>query len=153
MLQRVQTIFLLITSIFFFSYWFFGLEWYEKGYPEIINLFDGKGYIKKILIFISYIPIIICTISFFTVFMYKKRKFQIKLTQIGFRLSLLMSLFTIFYFYNCLELLLKLIPSKSLEMLMYAAIANPFICSYLLFLALKFIKRDEELVNSLNRIR
>ena len=153
MLQRVQTIFLLITSIFFFSYWFFGLEWYEKGYPEIINLFDGKGFVKKILVFISYIPIIICTISFFTVFMFKKRKFQIKLTQISFRLSLLMSLFTIFYFYNCLELLLKLIPSKSLEMLMYAAIANPFVCSYLLFLALKFIKRDDELVNSLNRIR
>ena len=153
MIQRVQTIFLFLTSVFFLSYWFFGLEWYEKGYPEIIHLFDGMDYIKTILILISYIPLIVCFLSFLSVFMFNKRKIQIKLTKIGLRLSVFMSLFTIFYFYNCIESLLKLMPSKLFEILMYAAIANPFICSYLLFLALKFIKRDDELVNSLNRIR
>tara|TARA_B000000437_G_C11532431_1_gene259835 strand:- start:77 stop:214 length:138 start_codon:yes stop_codon:yes gene_type:complete len=44
-------------------------------------------------------------------------------------------------------------PSKILEILMYAAIANPFICSFLLFLSLKSVKRDEELVKSLERVR
>ena len=44
-------------------------------------------------------------------------------------------------------------PSKVLELLMYAAIANPFLSCYLLFLALKYIKRDNELINSLDRIR
>ena len=85
--------------------------------------------------------------------MFKNRKLQIKLTQLGFRLSLAMSLFTIFYFYNCLSYLTELMPSKFLELLMYAAIVNPFICCCLLFLALKYIKRDNELINSLDRIR
>ena len=97
---------------------------------EIINLFGGMHYIKTILILISYIPLIVCSISFLSVFMFNKRKIQIKLTKISLILSVFMSLFTIFYFYNCLEFLLKLMPSKSLEILMYAALANPFICSY-----------------------
>jgi len=153
MIQRVQTIFLLLTSVFFFSYWFFGLELYEKGYPVIINLFNGSEYINLVLISISYIPLIISTISFVSVFMFYNRKLQTRLTNAGFTLSIIMSLFTIFYFYNCLGYLLELMPSKFLEILMYAAIANPFICCYLLFLALKSIKRDDELVSSLDRIR
>ena len=153
MIQRFQTLLLLLTSFFFFSYWFFGLEWYEKGYHIITDLFKDSEYINKVLILISYIPLVISSISFITVFMYKNRKLQIKLTQAVFTLCTIMSLFTIFYFYSCLEYLLELMPSKFLEILMYAAIANPFICCYLSLLALKYIKRDDELVKSLDRIR
>ena len=153
MIQRVQTIFLLLTSVFYFSYWLFGLEWYEKGYPVIINIFNGSEYINMILISISFIPLIISGISFVSIFVFKNRKLQIKLTQLSFRLSLVMSLFTIFYFYNCLSYLTELMPFKFLELLRYAAIVNPFLCCYLLFLALKYIKRDNELINSLDRIR
>ena len=153
MIQRVQTIFLLLTSVFYFSYWFFGLEWYERGYPLIIDIFNESEYIKTVLITISFIPLIITGISFVSIFVFKNRKLQMKLTQLGFRLSLVMSLFTIFYFYNCLSYLTELMPSKFLELLMYAAIVNPFLCCYLLFLALKYIKRDNELINSLERIR
>ena len=132
MIQRLQTIFLLLTSVFYFSYWLFGLEWYEKGYRRAIVAYG---------------------ISNVSIFIFKNRKSQIKLTQLSFRLSLVMSLFTIFYFYNCLSYLTELMPSKFLELLMYAAIVNPFLCCYLLFLALKYIKRDNELINSLDRIR
>ena len=153
MIQRIQTIFLLLASVFFFSYWFFGIEWYQKGYPIIISIFNGSEYIYAVLITISYIPLIISIISFVSIFLFKNRKLQVKLTQLGFRFSLVMSLFTIFYFYNCLSYLTELMPSKFLELLMYAAIVNPFLCCYLLFLALKYIKRDNELINSLDRIR
>ena len=153
MIQRVQTIFLLLTSVFYFSYWLFGLEWYERGYPVIIDIFNESEYINTVLITISFIPLIITGISLFSIFVFKNRKLQMKLTQLGFRLSLVMSLFTIFYFYNCLSYLTELMPSKFLELLMYAAIVNPFLCCCLLFLALKYIKRDNELINSLERIR
>ena len=119
----------------------------------IINIFNGSEYINTVLISISFIPLIISGISFVSIFIFKNRKLQIKLTQLGFRFSLVMSLFTIFYFYNCLSYLTELMPSKFLELLMYAAIVNPFLCCYLLFLALKYIKRDNELINSLERIR
>ena len=153
MIQRIQTIFLLLASVFFFSYWFFGIEWYQKGFPVIISIFNGSEYIYMVLITISYIPLVISVISFVSIFVFKNRKLQVKLTQLGFKLSLIMCLFTIFYFYNCLGYLTQLMPSKFLELLMYAAIVNPFICCYLLFLALKYIKRDNELINSLDRIR
>ena len=64
-----------------------------------------------------------------------------------------MSFYTLFYFYFTLEGLAAIMPSKILEVLMYAAILNPFVCTYLIFLALKSIKNDDELVQSLNRIR
>ena len=64
-----------------------------------------------------------------------------------------MCFFTVIYFYNVLQGLIELMPSKTLEFLMYAAILNPFICSYLIHLAKKSIKKDDDLVNSLNRIR
>ena len=144
---------MLLASVFFFSYWFFGIEWYQKGFPVIISIFNGSEYIYMVLITISYIPLVISVISFVSIFVFKNRKLQVKLTQLGFKLSLIMCLFTIFYFYNCLGYLTQLMPSKFLELLMYAAIVNPFICCYLLFLALKYIKRDNELINSLDRIR
>ena len=43
--------------------------------------------------------------------------------------------------------------TKTLEILMYAAILNPFMCSYLIYLALKSIRNDNELIESLDRIR
>ena len=153
MIQRVQTIYLLLTSIFFFNYWFFGLEWYEKGYPYVINVFNELEYLNTILISISFVPLIISTVSLIAVFLFRNRKLQIKLTRFGFNLCVFMSLFTVFYFYICLADLLNLIPTKTLELLMYAAIANPFICSYFLFKALNSIKKDDELVNSFDRVR
>ncbi len=64
-----------------------------------------------------------------------------------------MSLYTLFYFYFALEGLVSIMPSKVLRVLMYLAIVNPFVCSYLIYLAVKSIRNDSELVESLDRIR
>ena len=71
----------------------------------------------------------------------------------AFVFSLFMCLFTIFYFYNTLEALIEMMPSKILKFFLYAAILNPFICSFLIHRAAKSIKKDDELVSSLDRIR
>ena len=44
-------------------------------------------------------------------------------------------------------------PALIFEILLYAAIVNPFICNYLIYSALKSIKKDQDLVSSLDRIR
>ena len=85
--------------------------------------------------------------------LFRNRALQFSLSTHAYRLSLFMCFFTIFYFYNVLQGLIDLMPSKTLEFLMYAAILNPFICSYLIHLAKKSIKKDDDLVSSLNRIR
>ena len=153
MIQRIQSLYLFVAGLFYFIYWFFGLEWYEKGYPIIIEFFNYAKGIDVILVIISFIPLIISLLCLLTILLFKYRRAQIKLSLINFILSLIMCLFTIFYFYHSLTALIDLIPSVFLEYLMYAAILNPFLCTYLIFYAIKSIRKDDDLVSSIERIR
>ena len=153
MIQRIQSLYLFVASLFYFIYWFFGLEWYEKGYPIIIEFFNYAKGIDVILVIISFIPLIISILCLLTILLFKSRRIQIRLSLINFRFSLIMCLFTVFYFYHALIELIDLMPSVFLEYLMYAAIFNPFLCSYLIFHAIKSIRKDDDLVSSIDRIR
>ena len=153
MIQRIQSLYLFAAGLFYFLYWFFGLEWYEKGYPIIIEFFNYAKGIDVILVIISFIPLIISVLCLLTILLFKSRRIQIRLSLINFRFSLIMCLFTVFYFYHALIELIDLMPSVFLEYLMYAAIFNPFLCSYLIFLAIKSIRKDDDLVSSIDRIR
>ena len=153
MIQRIQSLYLFVAGLFYFVYWFFGLEWYEKGYPIIIDLFNGANEIDIILVLISFIPLLISVVCLLTILLFKSRRSQIRLSLINFRFSLFMCLFTVFYFYHSLSALIDLMPSILLEYLMYAAILNPFLSSYLIFCAIKAIRKDDDLVSSIDRIR
>ena len=158
MIQRIQTLYLLLASVFYFCYWFFGLNWYESGFKILQDNFSNDFVINSpilelILITTSYIPLVILIICVISIFSYKSRIKQILICKISLYLSLFMSLYTLFYFYLALEGLIAIMPSKTLEILMYAAILNPFVCSYLIYLALKSIRNDNELIESLDRIR
>ena len=153
MIQRIQSLYLFVAGLFYFIYWFFGLEWYEKGYPIIIEFFNYAKGIGVILVIISFIPLIISVLCLLTILLFKSRRIQIRLSLINFRFSLIMCLFTVFYFYHALIELIDLMPSVFLEYLMYAAIFNPFLCSYLIFHAIKSIRKDDDLVSSIDRIR
>jgi len=153
MIQRIQSLYLFVAGLFYFLYWFFGLEWYEKGYPIIIEFFNYAKGIDVILVIISFIPLIISILCLLTILLFKSRRIQIRLSLINFTFSLIMCLFTVFYFYHALIELIDLMPSVFLEYLMYAAIFNPFLCSYLIFNAIKSIRKDDDLVSSIDRIR
>ena len=158
MIQRIQTLYLLLASVFYFCYWFFGLNWYKSGFEILQEKLDKDFVINSPILEIilnttSYIPLVIPIISAISIFSYKSRSKQILICKISFYLSLFMSFYTLFYFYFTLEGLAAMMPSKILEILMYAAILNPFVCSYLIYLAIKSIKNDNELVKSLDRIR
>ena len=158
MIQRIQTLYLLLASVFYFCYWFFGLNWYQSGFKILQDNFSNDFLINSpilelILNTTSYIPLVILIFCIISIFSYKSRIKQILFCKISLYLSLFMSFYTLFYFYFTLKGLVAIMPSKILEILMYAAIANPFICSFLLFLSLKSVKRDEELVKSLERVR
>ena len=158
MIQRIQTLYLLLASVFYFCYWFFGLNWYQSGFKILQDSFSNDFVINSpilelILISTSYIPLVILIICVISIFSYKSRSKQILICKTSLYLSLFMSLYTLFYFYLTLEGLVAIMPSKTLEILMYAAILNPFMCSYLIYLALKSIRNDNELIESLDRIR
>ena len=153
MIQRIQSIYLLLSSLFYFNYWFFGMEWFKKGFLILIEILAQITIPEFIFVIISFIPLLIVIICLASILLFSNRSLQFSLSKHAFRLSLFMCFFTIFYFYNVLQGLIDLMPSKTLEFLMYAAILNPFICSYLIYLAKKSIKKDDDLVSSLNRIR
>ena len=152
MIQRIQSLYLLLSAVFYFNYWYYGMKWFEKGLlilSDIFANFEGEG----VFFIISYLPLIIVVICLISIFLFHNRVFQYKFSLLAFRFSLFMCLFTVFYFYYTLEGLIEMMPSKILEFFLYAAILNPFICSFLIYKALNFIKKDDELISSLNRIR
>ena len=153
MIQRIQSIYLLLSSLFYFNYWFFGMEWFKKGFLILQDVLAEITIPDFIFTVISFIPLLIVILCIISILLFSNRSLQFSLSKHAFRLSLFMCFFTIFYFYNVLQGLIDLMPSKTLEFLMYAAILNPFICSYLIHLAKKSIKKDDDLVSSLNRIR
>ena len=153
MIQRIQSLYLLLSSLFYFNYWFFGMEWFKKGFLILQDVLAEIAIPDFIFIIISVIPLLIVILCIISILLFRNRTLQFSLSTYAYRLSLFMCFFTIFYFYNVLQGLIDLMPSKTLEFLMYAAILNPFICSYLIYLAKKSIKKDDDLVSSLDRIR
>ena len=159
MIQRLQSLFLLLSSTLYLVYWYYGLEWYLEGFNVIKNLpfLAGKNiilYILDPLIFITtYAPLTISILCFTSIFFFKIRRRQILVCKISYYLSFLMCINTVWFFYFSLSYLASLMPSMFMEILLYLAIINPFICTILIYFSVKFIRRDSELINSLNRIR
>ena len=151
MIQRIQSFYLFLSALFYFNYWYFGMEWFKKGL-SILNDFYPNN-LDFVFDVISYIPLIISVICIFTIILFKNRQMQIRMSYSALYLSLFMCIFSGFYFYNSLNVLIEIMPTIILEILLYSAILNPFICSFLIYLAIKSIKNDDELVNSLDRIR
>ena len=153
MIQRIQSLYLLLSAIFYFNYWYYGMKWFEKGFLILSDIFTHVEGKDGIFFMISYLPLFIVVICLISIFLFHNRIIQYKFSIQAFRVSLFMCLFTVFYFYNTLEDLIEMMPSKTLEFFLYAAILNPFICSFLIYKAAKSIKKDDELVSSLDRIR
>ena len=158
MIQRIQSIYLFLASVFYFSYWFFGLEWYKSGFKILENQFGeyfiiNSPILELVLNTTTYVPLLIVIFCTIAIFFYKNRNRQILICKISIYLSLFMSFYTLIYFYYTFGGLVAIMPTKTLEVLLYAAILNPFISTCLIYLALRCIKNDKELVDSLERIR
>ncbi|HET7360300.1 MAG TPA: DUF4293 domain-containing protein [Salinimicrobium sp.] len=136
MLQRIQTIYLVLSAlvsgglIFVLSLW-------QNEAGELIFADD------KLVIFILFI--VSALLSFLAVFLFKKRKLQFVLGRINIILNLI--LLGLFVYWS-----LKLpggvtISEKGIGMLI------PVISIVLLVLANKAIKKDEDLVKSVDRLR
>ena len=56
MIQRIQSLYLLLSSLFYFNYWFFGMEWFKKGFFILQDVFAEIIIPDFIFIIISFIP-------------------------------------------------------------------------------------------------
>ena len=135
MLQRIQTIYLLLVAIV------------SSGLIFVFNLWENE----EMLVFAFDKPIVFSTflsialLAIITIFKYKNRKSQFVLG----RLNIILNLILLgFFVYQSLNLSGETtVSEKGIGMLL------PFVSIVLLVLANKAIKKDEDLVKSVDRLR
>ena len=103
--------------------------------------------------FTSILPLFIAIICFISLLLFKKRSIQIILSKIALYISIFMSIYTVVYFSFTINNLIGDMQSKFMELLLYAAVLNPFFSTYLIFIAIKSINKDEKLVRGEGLIR
>lgn len=136
MIQRVQTVYLLVIALI------------SGVLPFWLNLWsdaDGNEIFANREIFISVAFYGAATLAVITIMLFKNRKLQFVLN----RLNILLNLFLLgFFVYRSVNLSGEtLVSEKGIGMLI------PVFSIVLLVLANKAIKRDEDLVKSVDRLR
>ncbi len=148
MIQRIQTIFLFLISILNFLLFFFPFEQYSDGNTtHAVGMFTSTdpAYISRLIYCIIIINVLIIGLSVYTIFQYKNRAKQIKLSR-GLILAsvfLISTLFTMNFF----------LGQGQWEKTYLWPSFLPVLSICFAWLAMFFIKKDDELVRSADRIR
>jgi Domain of unknown function (DUF4293) len=148
MIQRVQSIFLVSSTLFILSCFFTAIAHLGVFSVSLYNIKDAQDNIVGMSGFFAYIPLtLIIALNVIALFGFKNRQKQlmwIRLTFIVLAVVFILNTFTVM---GARELLPqeKFVPGMGF--------IAPFLAFILNFLALKAIKKDEALVRSVNRIR
>ncbi len=152
MIQRKQTIFLLIALIINILLFFFPFCEFAINKTEIYKITAfGIASITDNTIITNLYPllillIIIVFINIVTIFLFKKRILQIRLNILNIILNI--GLIAMFFFF------MHKATTDTQAIISYKiSIIIPLISIILYFLAIKFIRSDENLLRSLDRIR
>lgn len=154
MIQRIQTLYLLAVTLLLGFYFFLPFTTYMVEPQMVKYLFMATGLSSEGItaesIYSTWpllvLLIIVFTIPFLTIFLFKKRMIQIRLCIIN--TVLLLGLQGLLYYYvNAVSKLLQASPTYSIIFIF------PLISAILTFLALRAIAKDEALIRSLDRLR
>ncbi len=154
MIQRIQTIYLLIASIFIALMFFFPLAELFTLKSQIYNFdFDGiriLNYKNTKLIYSTFSLIVLLSIILLillvSIFLYKKRILQMRLCI--YNILLMFGLIGLIYYYTN-----NFSEQLSANIHYSFPTTFPFISIILVYLAFRAIKKDENLIRSLDRIR
>jgi len=140
MIQRLQTLWLLFAAILAFAT--FNISFFS-GYLLVDNIKQFQRFTAMSNIFLMIFTVVVCVGSLVTIFLYKNRNLQFKVSLILFALSLLN---LVFYYmgYN------KLIETdRTVGITAVIALAIPLF----LLIAARGIYLDHKLVKSVDRLR
>jgi hypothetical protein len=158
MIQRIQSVFLIlvfILGITLFVLPILGFTSYESSY--IMNAYhtfdvaDANNIVSK-NIGIGAMQGFIALLALFTVFLYKKRQLQIKLCKLNLLLVTIQIAALVLYIDVAKEGISPASPNDVLISIK-AGVFIPLLSFVLLYLATRFIKKDEDLVRSADRLR
>lgn len=157
MIQRIQTVWLLLASLTLFLLFLFPyLQYFDNlGTAmsiKISGIYQGvsEGVIQiKSFILQTIITVIIALIPLFTIFNFKDRKKQLKLTYLNIFLVILLG---VWFYTTSNNAVLDVNKSLVLENIGIGALLAPIDIIFL-FLAAKGIRNDEKLIKSVDRLR
>lgn len=147
MLQRIQTVYLLISSILIGL--LFSLPFAEIVSNNQLFVFDIRGIVRNGTIeqdgfaIAGFIGLILL-LHIFVLFSYKKRLRQIRF--LVFTIILLLGLFGMFYFFTYYSF-------EGAEISFKIPVVFPLVALILDYLAIRSIGKDEALIRSIDRIR
>lgn len=147
MLQRIQTVYMLISAMLIG--FLFSLPFAEISANDKIYLFNIKGIIHNGDLVHNGSPIailigIILILHVIALFIYKKRILQIRI--LVFSILLMLGLFGMFYFFTYYSF-------KGAAVSFKIPVAFPLVAIILDYLAIRAIGKDEALIRSIDRIR
>ena len=153
MIQRIQSIFLLLTTILMGATFVIpSLEITSEGLKFSSILFNSLGIFDSSISYHAWGATVFCALSaivaFLNIFLYKNRKLQIKL---GLFTALLIAIYYVTAAFYINAFLDKITPGYSLNIQL--GIIFPVLALIFDLLAVSRIKKDEKLVKSLDRIR
>ena len=145
MIQRIQTIFLLLSGLGFLS--LFKVPFAISDQPIPVLLGDQIYNIQDSPILMG-LAILGGIISVGAVFLFNNRSLQLKLSYVAIVISILLPLVAFLLIYN--ERTLNISGTAIHDQF---GLYIPFICLVLSILAARFIKKDENTVRSMDRLR
>jgi len=147
MIQRVQTLFLIISAILIGI--LFALPFAEIAKDAVVYLFNSKGIlldgvVKQSGFVVIAIITIILAVSVFAIFDFKNRKRQINTILLNIVLKL--ALLGILVFYSCFLF-------SGAQISLKVGMVFPLLAIVFDYLAISGIRKDEALIRSIDRIR
>ncbi len=155
MIQRIQTLYLLLAAVLMSLTLFLPLATIWQGGNEIIIkawFADGTvGFKAPLPLYLGIILSVATALPFVTIFLYKKRMTQIRLCVSEIVLLLGSVAFIALYCYRMCDVLAELM--QELNFTLGFAALMPVVAIIPMVLAIRGIAKDEALVRSLDRIR
>lgn len=154
MIQRIQSLFLLIAAILLAFFFFMPYAHYAVGPQEVKISLSASGLgqdgsvVENLLKLWAVLALVILafTATLVTIFLFKKRKLQARLCILN--IVLLIGLQgLLFYIAKAVEQRLMAPPSYGLIFIF------PLVCAIFTYLAYRAIAKDEALIRSLDRLR
>ena len=150
MIQRIQSLYLLIVVILNSLLFILPLNEMNTNNGilklSILGLSNSKTGLYTELFPLLALTIIIILIALFTIFLYKNRKIQMRLSLYNSVLGLSLSFLAIYY-------ASQIANSNQTSLGFSVGLLIPIIGSIISFLAFKAIQKDDKLVKSIDRIR
>lgn len=164
MIQRIQTLYLLIASTLIAIMLFcpiFSFETLSVAKPELFKMmpFGVKGKIADVDVsnifstaYMGVLMVINFIVSFFNIFLYRHRWVQMRICFVSMILSLGVQLFIVYYIFLA-KGFVGALEGEVTPLTYSVSDVFPIVAIILTYLAFRGVVRDEMLIRSLNRIR